>query len=98
MQSLTTTTTGDLTDPSKLPAWDKVKKVYTDLKELLKREPTPEDDVKQLLKNDEQKLADWIAATGEDGNNANKYFAAAIMGQDFIQLYDEVNDMHMQCT
>jgi hypothetical protein len=98
MQSLTSTATADKGDPSKLPAWDKTKNIYKMVSKFLKRPPRQTDSIPKLLKNKKKLFSELVEQTGESRNNANKYFCAASMGPEFMQLYDEVNTLHMQCT
>jgi hypothetical protein len=98
MQRLTSAVTGDKKDQSNLPAWDRVKSTYKCLKKHLNRDPTMHDEIGKLFKKKPKIFEELVACTGERRNNANKYFKAASLGAEFMELFDEVNDMHMQCT
>jgi hypothetical protein len=78
-----------------LPPWDKVKKIFRLVCEFIKRTPVREDDLTKLLTKDQ--LSTLYAATGVSQNNSNKFLSTACLGEDFMALYDKVNDMHMQC-
>jgi hypothetical protein len=95
MQVLTSTQ-GDETSGAKIPPWDRVKMIFELLCKILKRVPTREDHMKDLLSASQ--VARLYQIAGESQNNGNKFIAAAKMGQDFMDLYEEVNTMHMKCT
>jgi hypothetical protein len=98
MQRLTSSVTGDKSDPSGLPGWDRVKNCYLAIKKHLEREPTREDKIPDLYKKTPLLFKELINMTGENRNNANKYFKCACLGPEFMELYEEVNNMHMQCN
>jgi hypothetical protein len=95
MQVLTSSGTGDVRGGGKIPDWDKTKKVYNQIKKVLGRPAKRDDDIAALIgKEAFQAIQTSIMA---DANNANKYIAAAKLGPEFMNLYETVNTMHMQC-
>jgi hypothetical protein len=97
MQSLTSNTSADVSDPSKLPAWDRTKCIYTKLAVFLKRAPRQTDDIPAMLKQKQSLYRECMEQSGESKNNTNKYFSACCLGPAFMEMYDGVNNMHMQC-
>jgi hypothetical protein len=94
-QVITSSSTGDEKGGGKLPDWDKTKNVYKALTTALKRTPRRGDKLLSLL--GPKKFREIQDSVGVDRNNANKYLAAACLGSRFMVLYDQANEMHMDC-